>query len=124
MPKQPRPQLHIDAVRGVGENVCAQGRQDAFKDRYDDKADNQHIERGQAAMHQHLVDDHLKEERRHKREELQEERRHQNFHQHRTVFMHRLQEPGDVKPPDQFAEASAASHQDKTSAPLCFKLGA
>ena len=39
-----------------------------------DKADDQHIERAEAAMHQHLVDDDLEEERRDQREELEKER--------------------------------------------------
>ena len=39
-----------------------------------DQADDQHVERAQAAVDQHLVDDDLEEQRRDEREQLQEER--------------------------------------------------
>ena len=49
------------------------------------------------AMHQHLVDDHLEEQRRDQREELQEERRDQHLAQETPIFVDRAQEPGDVE---------------------------
>ena len=46
-----------------------------------DQPDDQHVERAQAAVDQHLVDDDLEEQRRDQREQLQEERGDQHFAQ-------------------------------------------
>ena len=70
------------------------------------------------AMHQNLVDHHLKEQRRDQREYLQEERRDQHLDQQTAVFVHRLQEPGHVEPPRQLAKPGAAGHQDQLAAPF------
>ena len=88
------------------------------KTRDDDEADDQHVERGQAAMHQHLVDDDLEEQRRDQGKELQEERGDSTSPSSRRYLSHRLQEPGDVEAAGQLAEARAARHQDEPPAPL------
>jgi hypothetical protein len=93
MPEQPRPQLHVDAVRCVCEDVCAQAAQRRFEQRDGRKADHQNIQRGKAPVHQHLVDHHLEEQRRKQREDLQEQRRRQHLPQNPAVFVNRAQEP-------------------------------
>src|SRR6185312_13851853 len=72
MTKQPRPKLDIDTVGGIGENIGPQRAQDGFEDRDGGEADDEDFQRADAAMHQDLVDDDLKEERRDQREHLQE----------------------------------------------------
>ena len=74
MPEQPRAKFDIDAVRRMREEIGAKAAHDRFEQRDADKADDEHIERRLGAMHEHLVDHHLEEQRRDKREELQEER--------------------------------------------------
>ena len=45
------------------------------------QADHQHVERAHAPMHEHLVDDHLEEQRRDQSKQLEEERRDQHLAQ-------------------------------------------
>ena len=86
MPEQPRAKLDIDPVGGMREDIGAQRRQQALENGNDHQADDDDIERGQAAMHQHLVDDDLKEQRRDKRKKLEEERGDQHFAKQPAVF--------------------------------------
>ena len=74
MAEQPRAQLDVDAVGRVREQIGAQDAEHGLEQRDRDEADDQHVERAQRAMHQHLVDHDLEEQRRDQREELQEER--------------------------------------------------
>ena len=71
--------------------------EDRLEQRDRDEADDQHVERAHAAMHEHLVDDDLEEQRRDERKELQEERGDQHFAEQMAVFVDRAQEPGDVE---------------------------
>ena len=50
------------------------------------------------AVHQHLIDDHLEEQRRDERKQLQEERGDQHLAQEMPIFVDRPQKPGDVEP--------------------------
>ena len=74
-----------------------------------DQADDQHVERAHAAMHQHLVDDDLEEQRRDEREELQEERGDQHLAEQAAVFVDRAEEPGDVEPAGEIRQAMPAA---------------
>ena len=79
MIEQLGPQGHVDAVGGVGEQIGAQPRQHHLEHRHRQQTDSQHIQGGQPAMHQHLVDHHLKEQRRDQGEQLDEEGGDQHF---------------------------------------------
>ncbi len=68
-------------------------------------------------MHQHLVDDHLEEQRRDQGEQLQEERRDQHFAQEAAIFVDRAQEPGDVEAAGDVRQAGPARHQDQPAVP-------
>jgi hypothetical protein len=87
MPEQPRAQLHVDAVRGMREQVRAKNPEDGLEYRDGGEADDQHVEGAERTVHQHLVDDHLEEQRRDERKQLQEERRNQDFPQQPPVFV-------------------------------------
>ncbi len=91
--EQPRAELDVDAVGGVGEQVGAQDAQNGLESRDRHKADHQHVEGAERAVHQHLVDDHLEEQRRDQAEQLQEERRDQHLAQQATILVDRAQEP-------------------------------
>ena len=68
-------------------------------------------------MHQHLVDDHLEEQRRDQAEQLQEERGEQHLAQEMAIFVDRPQEPGDVEPAGDVRQSGAAGHQDQPAVP-------
>src|SRR5258706_388960 len=56
MAVQPRPELDVDAVGGVREHVGPQAAEHDLEHRDHHQPDDQHLERAEAAMHQHLVD--------------------------------------------------------------------
>ena len=124
VPEQPRAQFDIDPVGGVGEHISPQRAKHRLEDRHRDQTDHQHVERREPAMGQHLVGDDLKEQRRYQREQLQEKRRDQYLAQQTAIFVHRLQEPGDVEPARDIGQRGAARHQDDAAGPVVLKLGA
>ena len=98
MPEQPGSQFDVDPIGRVGKQIGAQDPQDRLEQGDRDQADHQHVERAHAAMHEHLVDHDLEEQRRDQRKELEEERGDQHFAQQAAVLMDRAQKPGDVEP--------------------------
>jgi hypothetical protein len=68
-------QADVDAVRRVGEEIGAQATEQCFKATQGQHADGQHVQCGDALVHQDFVCDDLKEQGRQQRKELQEERR-------------------------------------------------
>ena len=78
------------------------------------QADDQHVERAQAAMHQHLVDDDLEEQRRDQREQLQEERGDQHLAEQMAIFVDRAEEPGDVEAARQVRQVRRAASSGST----------
>ena len=76
-----------------------------------------------AAVYQHLVDDHLEEQRRDQSEQLQEERRDQHFAQEMPIFVDRSQKPGDVEPAGDVRQSGPAGHQDQPAVPDREELG-
>ena len=69
------------------------------------------------AVHQHLVDDHLEEQRRDQGEQLQEERGDQHLAQKMAIFVDRSQKPGDVEPAGDVGQSGPAGHQDQPAVP-------
>ena len=117
MMKQARAELDVDAVGGVREEIRPQDSQNGFEDRDREQADDQHVQRAQAAVHQNLVDHHLEEQRRDQSEHLQEERGHQHFAQQMPVFVDRPHEPGDVEAAGHLRQSGAPGHQDQFAVP-------
>ena len=88
----------------------------------DDQADDQHVERGHAPVHEHLVDDDLKEERRDQRKQLQEEGGDEHLAEQAPILVDAPREPGDVEPSSQVNQGCAAGHKDEPPVPEEFKL--
>jgi hypothetical protein len=61
MAEQPGAQLHVDAVRRMRKKISAQNAEDSLENGNRHQPNDQHIKRAERAMHQHFVDDHLKE---------------------------------------------------------------
>ena len=97
MMKQARAQLDVDAVGRVRKQIVAQDSEHGVEQRDDDEADDEHVERGQRAVHQHLVDHDLEEQWRDQRKQLEEERGGQHLAEQPPVFADRADEPGDIE---------------------------
>ncbi len=117
MAEQPRAQLDIDAIGGVGEDVGAKSAEDRLEDRDGDEADQQHVQGRHAAMDQHLVHHHLEEQRRDQGEYLQEEGREQHLAQDVAVLVDRAHEPGDVELPAEIRQGRAPRDEDERPVP-------
>src|SRR5215813_408940 len=117
MLKQARAELDVDAVGGVREQIGSKDSQYGLENRDRHQPEHEDIERTQRAMHQHLVNHHLKEQWRDQAEQLQEERRDQNFAQEMSVFLDRRHEPGDVESARDIGQSGAAGYLDKLAVP-------
>ena len=93
------------------------------KHRDREQPDDQHVERAQGPVYQHLVDDHLEEQRRDQGEQLQEERRDQHLAQQMSIFVDRSQKPGDVEAAGDVRQSAPAGHQDQLAVPDRDELG-
>jgi hypothetical protein len=112
-----RAEFDVDAVGGVREQIGAQDAQNGLENRDRQQPDDQHVQRAQRPVHQHLVDDHLEEQRRDEREQLQEERRDQHLAQEMAIFVNRAQKPGDVEPAGNVRQSCPAGHEDQLAVP-------
>ena len=74
-------------------------------------------------MHQHLVDDDLKEQRGDEREDLEEKRGNHHLAEHVTVFMNGAKEPGDVESAREVRQRRPPRHQDEPAIPNGLELG-
>ena len=117
MMKQARAELDVDAVGGVREEISPQDLQNGFENCDREQADDQHVQRAQAAVHENLVDHHLEEQRRDQGEHLQEERGHQHFAQQMPVFVDRPHEPGDVEAAGHLRQSGAPGHPNQFAVP-------
>ena len=117
MAEQPRAQLDVDAVGRVREKIGAQDAEDGLEYPDRDEPDHEHVERAHAAMHEHLVDHHLEEQRRDQREELQEEGGDQHLAEEPTVFVNGTEEPGDIEASREIEQSGSPGHQDQTARP-------
>jgi hypothetical protein len=117
VPKQARPELDVDAVGGVREQIGPQDSEHGLENRDGHKSEDEDIEGVQGPVHQHLVDDDLEEQRRDQAEQLQEERAEQHLAQEVAIFVDRPQKPGDVEPAGDIRQSGAAGHQDQPAVP-------
>ena len=77
--------------------IGAQDAEDRLENRNGDEPDNEHVERAQGAVDQHLVDDDLEEQRRDERKQLEEERGGEDLAEQIAVFVDGAEEPADVE---------------------------
>jgi hypothetical protein len=84
------------------------------------KPDGQHIQGGDAFMHQNLIDHHLEENRRQQGEQLDEKRRGQNFQQKTAILDDGRDKPGNVELTYAFAQPRPPGNQDDFAGP-CFE---
>ena len=117
MVKQARAEFDVDAVGGVREQIGPQDAQNGLEHRDRHQTDDQHVEGTQGPVYQHLVDDHLEEQRRDQAEQLQEERREEHLAQEISIFVDRSQKPGDVESAGDVRQSRPAGHQDQPAAP-------
>ena len=106
--EQPGAELHVDAVRRVREHIGAQRAEHSLEQGQRDQADDQNIERAHASMHEHLVDDHLEEQRGYDAKDLKEERCEQHLAQKPAVLVDRAEKPGDVESSREIRQTRAA----------------
>ena len=97
MAEQLRAKRDVDPVRRVREHVRAQPAEHGIEQRHDEQPEREQIERGETAVHEHLVDDDLEEQRGDEREQLQKERREQHFRKIAPVLKNKRREPGEVE---------------------------
>ena len=117
MVKQACAEFHINTTGGVGKHVTAQTRQRDFEDRHHQQTRRNHIQRGQPVMHQHLVHDHLEEQRRNQREQVEHERHQQHFTQQLAIFDNSGDEPGEVELRHFADHRRARGEQDELTTP-------
>jgi hypothetical protein len=122
VPEQARAKLDVDAGRGVGEYVGAQNAENGLEQPDAHQADHQHVKGADGAMHQHLVDHDLKEQRGDEGESLKEEGCNQHLRQDAPIFVNGAEKPADVETAGQIDESGAPRHQDERAVPDRFKL--
>ena len=97
MREQPLAELDVDPVGGVRERIGAQVLQRHVEQADDDEAADQHEQGLVAAVGQHLVDDHLEEERRRQGEDLHEQRRREHMAERTAIAPEGGQEPAHAE---------------------------
>src|SRR5215471_19016053 len=123
MAEQPSAKLNIDAVSGVSKDVGAQNAENRLECRYGQQADDKDIEGAETAMHQDLVDDDLKEQRRDQGKELQKERNDQHPGEDAAILVDGADKPGDIEAAGQIEQPGAAGQQHELAVPGPFELG-
>ena len=90
-------ELDVDAVGGVVQRIGAQELQQRLEDGEQHHADDQHDQRREPLVDEHLVDHQLEEHRRQQGEELHEERRDHHLDQRLAVAHQRRQKPTEAE---------------------------
>ena len=97
MRKQPLAELDVDPIGGVRERIGAQVLQRHVEQPDDDEPADKHEQGLVASMGQHLVDDHLEEQRRGQGENLHEQRRRQHMAERTAIAPDGGQEPAHAE---------------------------
>jgi len=82
----------------------------------------QHIQRRHIPVHQHCVDHHLEEQRRHQPKNVEHEGADEDFAQEMPIFFDGGEEPGDVEGFVQVSEAGTLGDENEGAVPDFFKL--
>ena len=117
MTEQLGAEQHVDPVGGMRKQIGAQAAEDDLEHRKGQQSDCQNVQRGHPMVHQHLVDDHLKKQRRDQCEQLQEERCRQNLEKESTVFDDRRKEPAEAEGPTALRVGQASGGEDQPAGP-------
>ena len=115
--KQARAKFDVDTVGGVREQIGPQDSQHGLEHRDRHQSDNQHVEGAQGPVHQHLVDDHLEEQRRNESRTAAGRTTRPGPRSGDAIFVDRPQKPGDVEPAGDVRQSGAAGHQDQPAVP-------
>ena len=97
MRKQPLAELDVDPIGGMRERIGAQVLERHVEQADDDEPADKHEQSLVAAMGQHLVDDHLEEQRRGQGENLHEQRRRQHMAERTAIAPDGGQEPAHAE---------------------------
>ena len=122
MAKQPRAELDIDAAGGVGKDVASQRGQRHLEQHDHDETDADHVQRGVAAVDQHLVHHHLEEQRRDQGKQLQHEADRQHLQQQLAVLDDGGDEPGEVELRHLAGQRGARREEDQLTRPAGLQL--
>ncbi|MNL27942.1 hypothetical protein D3C87_1495650 [compost metagenome] len=106
----------------MGKYVAAQTAERGLEDHDRQQAGGDDIQGRQALVHQHLVHDHLEEQRGHQCEQLQDKRNHDDFAQQLSVFDDGRDEPGEIKARGLAGQCGLGTNQQQTSAPASVQL--
>src|ERR1700737_4201463 len=117
MPEQPGTELDVDAIGRVRKEIRAQNAQDRLEYTDRDEAEDEHVEGAHAAMHEHLVNHHLEEQRGDQREELQEEGGDEHFGEKSPVFVNCTEEPRDIEASGEIEQSGPPRHEYETPVP-------
>src|SRR3546814_14443278 len=93
----PAAQFDVQFLAGLRIKPRAQPAEGDFPERNQHEADGEHLQRGQAVMRQHLVDDILEEERRGETEQVERAGNQQHFADQFPVLDDLGNEPGQVE---------------------------
>src|SRR5262249_37986926 len=107
--------LDIDAIGRVRKQIGAQDAKDGLEYGNGHQTDHQYVERAHAAMHKHLVDHNLEEQRRYQGEELQEKGGNEYLAEVAPILVNRPEEPGDIEAPRHVGQCGAPCYQDNTA---------
>ncbi|MNK75184.1 hypothetical protein D3C87_947200 [compost metagenome] len=118
MAKQPSTELDVDAVRRVAEDVAAQPVQERLEDNDHQQTNDEHVQRGHAAMHQHLVHHDLEEQRADQCEELEDEGDEEHLAQQLAMLDEAGNEPGEVELGEFACKGGAAGDEDEFTGPV------
>jgi hypothetical protein len=122
MTEQAGAECHVDSIRRVRHQVHLEHREDGFEHDHDEHSRGQHMQRRNALVHQHLVDDHLCEQRGRQTEQLNHEGRGQNLAQSLAILPHRRDKPVETEWPVRVIEAQAGLDQYQFTGPYFLKL--
>ncbi len=124
MREQALTEFDVDAVGGVRQRICAQVLQRDVEQADDDEARDHHEQGLVALVRQHLVDDHLENQRRRQGEDLDEQRRREHMPERLAVTPDGRQEPAhperfrvDAGAPDPAGEQEEPARHTRAQAP-------
>ena len=95
--KQTCSKFYVNPGGGVRKSIGSQSPEHGFKNPDTNQRNHQNIKARQPAVDQHLVNYHLKQQRRHQRKQLQKERGQNNLAEQPAIFHDRRNKPRNVK---------------------------
>ena len=87
----------VNAVGGFSKEECFQTAQYPFQQGHHHQGNTQHLQGVEAALTDHLVDDHLDQQWIGQAKQLHHKTGDKNLNQHAAIFTKRWEEPGETK---------------------------